>query len=77
MCKVLLDLSDDKNFNFAIYNLVLQKNQPFTIDDITNELLGKVNMDHKEIRNKVCSLFKIWVKTGFLHQDLDDYVVLQ
>lgn len=75
MCRVNMDLTEEKNFNFAVYNMVLAKSKDFSAEELIDEMSQYQVMDREHITKQIRSLLKCWVNSGMIRQDLDSYSV--
>ena len=75
MCRVNMDLTEEKNFNFAVYNMVLAKSRDFSAEELIDEMSQYQVMDREHITKQIRSLLNCWVNSGMIRQDLDSYSV--
>lgn len=75
MCRVNMDLTEEKNFNFAVYNMVLAKSRDFSAEELIDEMSQYQVMDREHITKQIRLLLKCWVNSGMIRQDLDSYSV--
>ena len=76
MCIINMDLSKDRNLDFAIYSLMLSKRDEFTAQDLVNDVLSYQELDREHVSEKVDALLKLWVFTGAIQQHLDTFSVI-
>jgi len=76
MCKVNLDLKIDKNLDFAIYSLVLSKNNEFSPEELAQDIMQYQQLDQNILSKKISLLLKRWVTSGVLQQHLDTFSII-
>lgn len=75
MCKVSMDLNDEKNLDFAIYSLVLAKTEEFSAEDLVQDVRSFQNVDTVKVQSRVEVLMKRWVDSGVVQEHWNTFSV--
>ena len=75
MCLVKVPLKNERDINFAVYNIILSKGyKEFTIDEIASDLKEYVDWDSERIEIKVKKLIQTWLKSGIIEEHINSFV---
>lgn len=75
MCNVKLNIENEKDINFAVYNMILsKKHDEFSVEDIVKDLQIYIKKDPTWIENRVKKLFQVWSKNGMLEEHINTFV---
>lgn len=74
VCDVKLNILDDKDINFAVYNIILSKgNTEFTVDEIANSMKNYIDWTYDVTELRVKQLIRSWLKSGMIKQDINTF----
>lgn len=77
MCRVMLDLSKDRNLRFAVYNLILTNRQEFNADDLIQALQScQPVADQETLKEKVENWLQHWVEEGIIQQHWNTFSLI-
>lgn len=75
MCGVDMDLQEDANLKFAIYNMVMSRTQEFSVQDLVNEVRSYQDIEEGYLIDQLEMLLDAWVNSGVLKEYIDTYAV--
>lgn len=76
MCGVDMDLQEDVNLKFAIYNMVISKTQEFSVQDLVSEVQSYQKIEEGHLVEQLETLLNAWVNSGVLKEYIDTYAVM-
>lgn len=77
MCRVMLDLSKDRNLKFSVYNLILTNQEEFNADDLIQALEScQPFTDQETLKEKVENWLQHWVDEGIIQQHWNTFSLI-
>lgn len=76
MCGVDMDLQEDANLKFAIYNMVMSKTHEFSVQELVSEVQSYQEIEEGHLLSQLEVLLDAWVNSGVLKEYIDTYAVM-
>lgn len=76
MCRVDMDLRNEKNLDFAIYSLVLSKRSEFSADELAEEVKDYQNIDDNTLQTRINKLLENWVNSEVIQKHWNTYSIV-